>query len=73
MRQEDYVRHSPLDWTIVRSGAFTNGSRTGEYRHGFPGPDQTEKLEISRADVADFMLKELTDDTYLRMTPGLAY
>jgi putative NADH-flavin reductase len=73
VRQEDYVRHSPLDWTIVRSGAFTNGSRTGEYRHGFPGTDQTKKLEISRADVADFMLKQLTDDTYLHMAPGLAY
>jgi putative NADH-flavin reductase len=71
--QEDCVKQSHLDWTIVRSGAFTNGQRTGVYRHGFPGTDKTRKLEISRADVADFMLKELNDDTYLRMTPGLAY
>ncbi|MGI9535434.1 MAG: NAD(P)-dependent oxidoreductase, partial [Desulfocapsaceae bacterium] len=71
--QEDYVKQSDLDWTIVRSGAFTNGQRTGLYRHGFPGTDKTSKLEISRADVADFMLKQLTDDTYRHMTPGLAY
>ena len=73
VRQEDHVTASNLDWTIVRSGAFTDGERTGEYRHGFPGTDKPSKLEISRADVADFMLKQVTDDTYLHMTPGLAY
>ena len=71
--QEDHVRQSDLDWTIVRPGAFTDGSRTGSYRHGFPGTDRTTKLKISRADVADFMLKQLTDDTYLHMMPGLSY
>jgi hypothetical protein len=35
--QEDCVRESRLDWIIVRPGAFTDGDRTGEYRHGFPG------------------------------------
>lgn len=73
VRQESYVKDSHLDWTIVRSGAFTDGSHTGVYRHGFPGTDKTSKLEISRADVADFMLKQLGDETYLHMTPGLAY
>ena len=62
-----------LDWIIVRPGAFTDGNRTGEYRHGFPGTDQTTKLKISRAHVADFMSKQLTDDTYLHKTPGLSY
>lgn len=55
--QEDYVKQSHLDWTIVRPKAFTDGNRTGEYRHGFSGTDKTTKLKISRADVADFMLK----------------
>ena len=73
VRQEDYVVQSNLDWTIVRSGAFTDGKHTGVYRHGFPGTDKKTKLEISRADVADFMLKQLGDKTYLHMTPGLAY
>ena len=73
VRQEDHVKQSHLDWTIVRSGAFTNGVRTGEYRHGFPGTDKPRKLEISRADVADFMLKQLADETYIHKTPGLAY
>lgn len=73
IRQESYVRQSRLDWTIVRPGAFTDGARTGQYRHGFPGTDRTTKLKISRTDVADFMLKQLADDTYLHKAPGISY
>ena len=71
--QEDYVKESRLDWTIVRPAALTDGNRTGVYRHGFPGTDKTIKGKIARADVADFMLKQLTDRTYLHETPGLSY
>ena len=71
--QEDSVKESRLDWTLVRPGAFTDGDRTGEYRHGFPSADKTIKAKVSRADVADFMLKQLTDRTYLHETPGLSY
>jgi hypothetical protein len=28
---------------------------------------------ISRADVAEFMLKQVTDDTYLRKAPAVMY
>jgi hypothetical protein len=31
------------------------------------------RLRISRAGVADFMLKQVSNDTYLRETPGLSY
>ena len=72
-RQESNVTQSRLDWTIVRPGSFTDGARTGQYRHGFPSTDKTTTLKISRADVADFMLQQLTDDTYLHKTPGLSY
>ena len=71
--QERHVTESRLDWTIVRPGAFTDGPHTGEYQHGFPGTDKTTMLKISRADVADFMLRQLTDETYLHKTPALSY
>lgn len=54
-----------IDWTIVYSVTLTNGPRTGRYRAG-------ERLalrglpKISRADVAEFMLKQVDDMTYLR-------
>ena len=72
-KQESYVRQSQLDWTIVRPGAILDGKRTGHYRHGFPGTDKSSHLKISRADVADFILKQLNDKTYLHQTPSLSY
>ena len=71
-RQELAIRQSNLDWVIVRPARLTNGKQTGQYRHGF-GPHEKIKGAISRADVAEFMLKQLTDNTYLRKTPGLSY
>jgi putative NADH-flavin reductase len=71
--QEDCVKESGLDWTLVRPAAFMDGDRTGVYRHGFSANDKTIKAKISRADVADFMLKQLTDRRYLKETPGLSY
>ena len=71
-RQELHIRQSTLDWVIVRPARLTKGKQTGQYRHGF-GPHEKIKGVISRADVAEFMLKQLTDDTYLRKTPGVSY
>lgn len=72
-QQEYIVQQSHWDWTIVRPGAFVTGPRTGHYRHGFPGTDKTSKLQISWADIADFILKQLADSTYLHQAPSLSY
>ncbi len=71
--QEHYVKNSHLDWTIVRPGAFTDGEKTEKYKHGFSAKTKSLKLKISRADVADFILKQVTDPYYLHKTPGLSY
>jgi putative NADH-flavin reductase len=73
LKQEEYVKQSHLDWIIVRPGAFVKGDRTRDYRHGFASSDRTSKLKISRADVADFMLKQLADDAYLHQAPAVSY
>jgi putative NADH-flavin reductase len=72
-RQEAVIKGSSLDWIIVRPPHLSDGPRTGRYRHGFPATDTSIQGKISRADVADFMLKQLTDDTYLRQMPGVSY
>ncbi len=72
-RQEAVVKQSSLDWTIVRPPHLTVGPRTGTYRHGFPVTDKHISAKISRADVADFILKQLTDNMYIRQTPGVSY
>ena len=71
--QEEHIKNSTLDWIIVRPGGLTNGPQTGNYSHGFSIEDTTVKAQISRADVADFMLKQITDNTYLHKTPSLSY
>lgn len=69
---EAIVRRSALEWTIVYPVLLTDGPRTGNYRVG-------ERLElsgfpkISRADVAEFMLKELYDAEYLKRIAVLSY
>ena len=72
-RQERYIQESGLDWVIVRPGQLTNGRKRGACRHGAQVGSWWCTVTISRADVADFMLKQLTEDTYLRKTPGIAY
>lgn len=71
--QERYITASHLDWIIVRPGALIAGERTGTYRHGFPANAKNLALEISIADVADFMVQQVQDDTYLHATPALSY
>jgi len=71
--QEKVIEASTLDWVIVRPAVLTNGPRTGTYKTGFGVEDKAIRGSISRADVADFMLKQLKDPTYRRKTPGVSY
>jgi len=70
--QEQRISQSTLDWTIVRPSRLTNGPRTGNYRMktSLEFPLQSS---ISRADVADCMLKQLTDRTFQQKCLELSY
>jgi len=70
--QETVIRESRLDWIIVRPTRLTNGPGRGTYRHGPDIGSSLKTLSVSRADVAEFMLKQLTEDIYLHKSPGLA-
>jgi putative NADH-flavin reductase len=72
-RQERFIAASTMDWIIVRPGVLTNGAKRGCYRHGRRVGSFLSTVRISRADVADFMLKQTADNTYLRQTPGISY
>ncbi|MDD1743028.1 MAG: SDR family oxidoreductase [Methanomassiliicoccales archaeon] len=64
----DLVRQSDLDWTMLRLSLLNNGPRTGKVRVGYKGRGEVG-LRIARADIADFMLKQVEDTTYLRQAP----
>ncbi|MES1217503.1 MAG: SDR family oxidoreductase [Bacteroidota bacterium] len=67
-KADEQILGSTLDWTLVYPVVLTNAPARGKYK-------AAEKLQmkgmpkISRADVADFMLRQLTDDMFLRKTP----
>jgi len=67
--QEKLVKASGLDWTIVRPGGLTDGPRTGQYRYGLD--PKLVAGQVSRADVAEFVLKQLTDTQFLRKAPAI--
>ena len=70
-RQEEAIKQSDLDWVIVRPARLTDEAAKGEYRV-YLGGSYTAKT-ISRADVAAFMLAQLTDDTYVHKMPVISY
>lgn len=63
----EVMRRSDLNWTIVRGPRLTGGPKRGEYRVGMIGKNSGTR--ISRADPADFMLRQVADDAYLRRMP----
>ncbi|MEU2611483.1 NAD(P)H-binding protein [Micromonospora sp. NPDC007271] len=69
--KEEIIQRSGLDWTIVRPPRLTNGPRTGTYRHGEAIHASQIVLRISRADIVDFMLRQLDDLTYLHRAPAV--
>ncbi|HEX8846928.1 MAG TPA: SDR family oxidoreductase [Pyrinomonadaceae bacterium] len=71
-RQEMIVRESGLDWVIVRPAVLTNGPRTGKYRV-LTDLKGVKAGKISRADVADFILREASEMKYKGETPLLTY
>ena len=70
--QEQLIRQSNLDWTIVRPSRLTNGPRTGNYRMQAI-LEFSWQSRISRADVAGCMLKQLTDQTFRHTCLELSY
>ena len=71
--QEEIVKKSGLDWTIIRPSAFTDELASHKYKHGFDPKHRELTLKIPRVEVAEFMLKNLIDLQYIRKTPGLSY
>ncbi|MEH2141919.1 NAD(P)-dependent oxidoreductase [Nostoc sp.] len=71
-RQEAEIRQSNLDWVIVRPGILTNDPAKGNYRVLTDLTGVTAG-KISRADVAAFVLQQLTGDRYLNQTPLICY
>jgi putative NADH-flavin reductase len=65
------IQSSDLDWTIVRFPRLMDGVHTGKYRVGYVGRDSGS--QISRADGADFILRELVEKKWVKKLPIVSY
>ena len=68
--QERLIQESGLDWTIARPGVLTGGPPTGRYKV-LSDPSKWRNGIISRADVAEFLVRQIEDRTYIRQAPVL--
>jgi len=68
--QENLIKESGLDWTIVRPGVLTGGRRTGRY-NVLAEAGQWRNGIISRSDVAAFLVRQIEDRSYLHKAPVL--
>ena len=71
-RQEDVIRSSTLDWTLIRPTVLNDNPAKGEIKaltdlSGFHGGT------IARADVADFVVQQLATDAWLRKAPLITW
>ena len=70
VRVADVVRASGLDWTIVRVPMLIDSPRDGRIRAGYVGKDMGPS--IGRAGMADFILRQAADETYLHKAPVIS-
>ncbi|MBY0539381.1 SDR family oxidoreductase [Patescibacteria group bacterium] len=65
------IRESGLEWTIVRVPLLTNRPKKGKVSVGYFGNGVTW-FRLTRADFADFLVKQLTDKTYVGKAPAIS-
>jgi putative NADH-flavin reductase len=68
--QEQMIKASGLDWTIVRPGLLTNGPASGRAR-ALVDPKDWQAGSVSRRDVAEFLVREAFERRFVRKTPLL--
>lgn len=69
-RMEPMVMKSGLDWTIVRCTTVKERRSTGKVNATLDGKGL--KFSISAADMAVFMVSQLTDRRFLKQTPTIS-
>ncbi|MBJ7336475.1 NAD(P)H-binding protein [Mycolicibacterium sp.] len=65
------VTTSQLNWTIARITSPNDGQPKGTVRVGFLGRDRVGSA-MSRADIASFLVAQLTDDRFARAAPAIS-
>jgi putative NADH-flavin reductase len=68
---EDYLSKADINWTIVRPPRLTNGPLTKMYRQS--KVNFSDDKELSRADLAHFILNEIEVNDYEKSVVAVSY
>lgn len=71
--QEQLVRDSGLDWTIVRPSALTDDPVSRDFKINFPSSERRLTLKISRAEVAEFLTRCLREASFQKVAVGISH
>ncbi|MGK7392090.1 MAG: NAD(P)H-binding protein [Candidatus Cyclobacteriaceae bacterium M2_1C_046] len=71
VQHAEELKKSGVNWIIVRGPRLTDEPKKGEYRVGWVGVNASTK--IGRADLADFILKQVEDDQFAHQMPFVSY
>lgn len=66
------ITSSTLDWTLVRLPMLSNQPASRNLNIGYTGDGKVKLFSLSRAGLADFLLTQLEDKTYLHQAPVIS-
>ncbi len=67
LKASEDVRHSSVEWTLIRAPILTDTPYPGKYHVGSLGRKSGRR--VSRATIAQFILDEIEDGKYIRKSP----
>jgi len=70
VRTVEQVRSSDLQWTVVRVPMLVDGEETEKVQVGYVGKGMGPR--VSRADLAAFMLDQLSSSEYVQQAPAIS-
>ena len=71
IKHAQLLKDSGLMWSIVRGPRLTNDAKIGQYRVGWVGVNASSK--VGRADLADFIVTQIEDNTFNYQMPFISY
>lgn len=66
-RHADLIRETDLDWVVVRPPRLVNAAYSGEWQAGYLTLGPTSSM--SRADLAEFLLRQVESDEWVGRSP----
>ncbi|MEQ8705513.1 MAG: SDR family oxidoreductase [Phaeodactylibacter sp.] len=71
IRHAEILKESDKEWIIVRGPRLTDEPEKGNYRVGWVGVNAS--TSIGRADLADFLVKQVEDNQFNQQMPFVSY